>query len=361
MRIFYEWVMLIGAATFAIIGAAPNATLHAGELSADAPAATGAEDGGKYGLLPPLDQMTRPQQMCAKTVPLTAIDTDSGIEKLTGFPAGAGNAATHYILLEQFFKEDQLDPQKPLVLNTRGKGVQEIFKAVGIRDCRFTPEFYPALTAADTRQPDLIVYLAYTQALLTLAQEYRSKQDFNSADTVYRCGLIFGWHLTQAPESLLVATLGMRVKRLIIAEYARFLHGQMSPRAKDADEYKNKLEVAQGGFQRKLAYFLGNTLAFNSIYSAIRIATEDESPAWRREAILRLGVYRFGAPGSSGEILFTDPARQKDAEKALTFVAEKDGNQTNRELAVWVINKLTPESFMHLGQQKVGEKAGEGK
>lgn len=314
--------------------------------------AQGLADGNP--LLPPKEKMTRVQAMLADSVHLQKIDSDSGLEKITGLPTGPGNAAVHYAKLEQLFQEDR-ENEKSFKLKLRSKGIAEIFKAVMIRECRLSPEFYPALTSGEVKQPDMIIYLAYAQGLLDLAKELENKQDFRGAEMVYRSGLIFGWHLTQAPESLLVLSLGIRIKGMITREYAQFLQRQLSfQRHELAQAYFTNLQHAQTTLERKLRYFLGNTLVFNSLYSAIRIATEDQDPAWRREAIIRLGVYRHGAPGSDGKIIFTDPERQKHADAALTWIAERDPIPTNRELAVWVINKLTPEKFVHMMQIGAG-------
>ncbi|GHV23825.1 hypothetical protein AGMMS49959_18270 [Planctomycetales bacterium] len=320
-------------------------------------AAEAASDTARWGkneLLPPLKEMTMAQGILARSVPLGKIDTDTGIEKLTGLPAGAGNAADFYGKLEEYYAADRVAPDKPAV-KTDGAGVAAIFKAVAVRNCSLTPQYYPALTSAEIKQPDLVVFLAYARALIDRAKELEDRQNVKGADTVYRCALIFGWHLTQQPESLLVETLGLRIKALAANEYARFLQRQLDPREKFAREYFDLLMHAENLLERKLGYFLGNTLAFNSLYSAVRIATEDADPAWRREAILRLGVYRHGAPGSDGKIIFTDPAKQKDAEAALIYLGEKDPEATNRQLAVWVVNKLTPELFLHLTQQRVNQ------
>lgn len=309
-------------------------------------------------LLPPAEKMTKPQSTLARAVPLKKIDSDSGLEKLTGFPTGAGNAAQHYAKLEELFKTDRVD-EKSLALKPRASGISEIFKAVTLRECKFTPDFYPPLTAGTAKQPDVLVFLSYAQALLELAKELENKQDFKGAGLIYQSGLIFGWHLTQNPESLLVLMLGVRIKGMFAkryGEFARLQYGFDNPREKAASAYFTLLTHAQTMFERKLGYFLGNTLAFNSLYSVIRVATEDEDQAWRREAIVRLGVYRFGAPGSGGEIIYTDAERQKAAEQALAQIAEKDANATNRELAVWAINKLTPEIFMNLFRKQNSEK-----
>lgn len=317
-------------------------------LSADLLPAEEADALTANKFLPPKEKMSRVQLMLAKSVPLQKIDTDAGLDKITGLPTGAGNAAAHYAKLEQLFATDRENPQS-LRMKPRCQGVSEIFKAVMIRDCRLSPEFYPALTSGEVKQPDMLVFLAYAGALIDLAKELENKQDFKGAELVYRSGLIFGWHLTQHPESLLVFSIGIRIKGLVAKAYSQFLFRKTDlTRQKAVDAYYEMLGHAQSKLERKLSYFLGNTLAFNSLYSAIRIATEDQDVFWRREAVIRLGVYRHGAPGSSGEIIFTDPERQKSADAVLTHIAESDSDDACRELAAWVIKHLTPEKFAHL-------------
>lgn len=306
-------------------------------------AAAGAGD-----LLPPPESMNPTQRILSNSVPLDKIDTDSGIENLTGFPTGPGNAADHYARLEMLFNEDREAPDQ-FTIKKRSQGVNEILRAVNIKECRLSPDYYPVMTSGTVKQPDLIVFMAYTQALFSLAKELEEKGDYKNAGAVYRSALIFGWHLTQDPPSLLCQMLGVRIKYAAAEEYQRFLQRNLDmKRSELAANYAQFLVKAQELSARKLNYFLGNMLGFNSLYSSVRVATEDADPVWRQEAVLRLGVFRHGVPGSDGSIIATDPKLQETADKALVYLSSNGKPEYLRQLAAWSIQKLTPQSFLQI-------------
>lgn len=299
-------------------------------------------------LLPPEDKMNPPQRILAKSVPLTIIDTDKGLELLTSFPDKSGNAAEHYARLEMLFNEDRTAPDA-FSIKKRSKGVNEILRAVSIKECRLSPDFYPSMTEGTIKQPDIVVFLAYSQALFALAKELEEKGDFKGAGAVYRSALIYGWHFTQSPPSILVQMLGIRLKYIAAHEYANFLQRNLDIKRYDiAADYIKTLDKAQDLFGRKLNIFLGNMYGFTSLFCTIRVATEDEDLVWRQEAVMRLGVFRHGVPGNEGQIITTNPVAQEFAEKALVYVTENGKPDSLRKLAVWSIKQLTPESFIKL-------------
>lgn len=300
---------------------------------------------GAAELLPPPEKMTPTQRILFTSVPLEKIDTNSGLELLTGFPTAAGNAADHYARLEMLFNEDREAPDK-FSIKKRSKGLNEILRAVSIKECRLSPDYYPQMSQGTAKQPDIVVFMAYTQALFNLAKELEEKSDYKGAGAVYRSALIFGWHLTQNPPSLLCQILGTRIKYLAAEQYARFLQRNLDmKRSEAASNYAKNLLKAQEFTTRKLNYFLGNMFGFNCLYSAIRVATADSDPVWRQEAIMRLGVFRHGVPGSDGTIIANDPAQQAIADKALVSITSNASPEYLRQLAAWSIQKLTPESF----------------
>lgn len=294
--------------------------------------------------------MNRIQLILYKAAPLEYIDSNKGLEFLTGFPAGAGNAADEYATLEMLFEQDRVSKDS-YEIKKGSKGLNAILKAISKKDCSLSPQYYPAMSAGTVKQPDIVVYLAYSKAMLDLAKEYENKGDLKHADAIYRCALIFGWHLTQNPPSLLVQMLGVRIKAQATKSYAAFLQRKLDiRRSEKALEYMAHLSEVQKRMGRKSKYFLGNVSNFTSLYSSEKIAKEDEDPVWRQEAILRLGVLRHGVPGSDGTIIATDPKNQKVAEQALMWIGENAKSESERALALWSIKQLTPENFMKIGK-----------
>lgn len=321
------------------------ACLHAGEPGStpDANRVSGAQSNPPS---PPLDKdsFTTQQRILYDTVPLTPFDTTKGLEKLTGFPTGEGNAASHYAKLEALYLEDRL-PDSPEV-QPYGKGVREIIAAVRIRDCRLTPDYYPHFSKGTNKQPDIIVFTAYTRGLINLARQLEERGDTKGADAVYRTGLIFGWHLTQDPQNLVTLMIGVQTKMSVTHEYASFLQRNLDmERSIAANDYLAYLVRVRTAITRKVQLFLNETLQFSSLYSTIRMALEDEQTLWRQEAVLRLGVYRHGAPSLDQTKFETDEAHQRLAQDMLIYLAEHDPKPWIRSLARWSLDEITPENF----------------
>lgn len=290
------------------------------------------------------DDMTIQQRILYDTVPLTPIDTVKGLEKLTGFPTGEGNAAEHYAKLEALYLEDRLPDSTEV--QPYGKGVREIIAAVGKRHCRLTPDYYPHFSKGTNKQPDIIVFTAYAKALVNLARQLEERGDTKGADAVYRTGLIFGWHLTQDPQNLVTLMIGVQTKMTITHEYASFLQRNLEmERSIAANDYLAYLVRVRTAITRKVQLFLNETLQFSSLYSTIRMALEDEQTLWRQEAILRLGVYRHGAPSLDQTKLDLNEDKQRLAKEMLIYLAEHDPKPWIRSLARWSLDEVTPENF----------------
>ncbi len=297
-------------------------------------------------LTPPTTEMTTTQRFLFKSVPLEKIDTNNGLEKLTGFPTGSGNAADHYVRLESLFNEDRTAPDK-YTIKKRSKGVNEILRAVSIKECHLSPNYYPRMTTGQSKQPDVVVFMAYTQALFDLAKELEERSDYKGAGAVYRSALIFGWHLTQEPPSLLTYILGIRIKLMAAKEYSSFLQRKLDiNRSNLALDYAVFLEDALNKNMGKLNVYLGNMIGFNSLYSTIKIATEDPDFIWRQEAVMRLGIFRHGVPGSQGTIIATGKKEQQYASDTLLYIIKNTKYPTLKELAAWSVKQLTPDSFL---------------
>lgn len=312
------------------------------------PATLAAGEGESANPPPPpsfdRDTMTTQQRILFDTVPLTPIDTTRGLEKLTGFPTGEGNAAEHYAKLEALYLEDRLPDSADV--QPYGKGVREIIAAVTKRECRLTPDYYPHFSKGTNKQPDIIVFTAYTRALIELARQLEERGDTKGADAVYRTGLIFGWHLTQDPQNLVTLMIGVQAKMSVTHEYANFLQRNLDlTRSVAATDYLNHLVRVRTAISRKVQLFLNETLQFSSLHSTIRMALEDEQPLWRQEAVLRLGVYRHGAPSLDQEKLDNNEDHQRLAKDMLIYMAEHDPKPWIRSLARWTLDEVTPENF----------------
>ena len=302
-------------------------------------------------LYPPEEEMTQTQKILYKSAPLELIDTNSGIEKLTGFPTGAGNAAENYAKLEELFKEDRIDGQY-IELKKNPKGLNEIFKATSKKECKFSPKYYPFMNKGTVKQPDILVYLTYLNAIFDRAEELEGKGDIKGAEAVHRRAFIFGWHLTQEPPTIVTLLIGVAIKREAAEKYSAFLLRKMDMKRSDvAQAYQEYLEEVGFKYKRIQNVFLGAVTNFNSLFSTIKIATEAEDIVWRQQAILILGLYRHGIVNSYGEIIEREPKMQKYAENALAYIIENGKTKSERELAAWVVKKLTPEVFIEINSK----------
>ena len=302
-------------------------------------------------LYPPEKDMSKPQRALFRSAPIKKFDSNKGLEKLTGLPTGAGNAAENYAKLEKLFAQDQIE-QGVYKVKKRSKGINEILKAVSKKKCQFAPKYYPYMNKGTVQQPDILIFLTYLNGLLNLAEELEDKGDLKGADAVYRSALIFGWHLTQQPPTLITERLGVTIKRIAAEQYSGFLLRKMDMKKSDqALAYKEYLSEINIIFNRTLNYYLGAVINFNSLFSTIKIATQAEEITWRQQAILILGLYRYGIVNIDGEIIDKDPKMQKYAEDALTSITENGKTQSEKQLAAWVTQKLTPEIFIEINSK----------
>ena len=313
-------------------------------------------------LYPPEEEMTMAQKILFRSVPLKTIDTNKGLNRLTGFPTGTGNAAENYAQLESLFKTDRVEG-KYIQLKKNPKGLKEIFLATTKKECKLAPKYFPYMNTGTVKQPDIITFLTYLNAMFDLADELEGKGDIKGAEAIHRRAFIYGWHLTQEPPTVVSLLLGVAIKREAAEKYSAFLFRKMDMKRSDlAREYKEYLEEVGFKFNRIQNFYLGSVINFNSIFSTIKIATEAEDIVWRQQAILILGLYRHGVVNHDGVIIARDPKMQKYAENALTYIVENGKTKGERELAAWVIKKLTPDIFvkinskMELSPYDIGEK-----
>lgn len=299
-------------------------------------------------LYPPEDEMTQAQKILYRSAPLKSIDTNKGLSKITGFPRGSGNAAENYAKLMTLFKTDKKSGDY-IELKRNAQGLKEIFKATSKKECKLAPKFFPYMNKGTVKQPDIVIFLTYLNSMLDLAEELEGKGDIKGAEAIHQRALIYGWHLTQEPTTIVSLLLGVAIKREAADKYSQFLFRKMDMKGSDqVREYKEYLEEVGFRYNRIRNYFLGSVTNFNSIFSTIKIATESEDRVWRQQAILILGLYRHGIVNRDGVILARDPKMQKYAENALTYIIENGKTQGEKELAAWVIKKLTPKVFIKI-------------
>ncbi len=300
-------------------------------------------------LYPPEEEMSQAQKILFKSAPLQVIDTNKGLDTIISFPNGAGNAAENYSKLNELFKEDRL-PGPYIDIKTNNQGVKEIFKATTKKECDLAP-YFPFMDKATVRQPDIIVFLTYLNSMFDIADALEGRGDIKGAEAIHQRAFIYGWQLTQEPTTIVSLMLGVAIKREAAEQYSSFLFRKMDMKGSDqAREYKEYLEEVGFRFNRIQNFFLGSVTNFNSLFSSIKIATESESIVWRQQAILILGLYRFGVVNGDGEIIATDEKMQKYAENALVYIAENGKTKTERELAAWTTQKLTPELFVKINK-----------
>jgi len=278
---------------------------------------------------------------------LSVWDSDSGLEGLFEEPTEDGNAAAHFRKLEDLYAKERNSDRGRMTVPPSASGVDELLAAARLKECRLAPDFYPWLDEGTNRQPNLVVYFAYLQALLTRADEHWRDGDNPAAEEAYRAGLACGRHLATDSPTLIVYTIGLRYKIRAAREYSRFLRRELrSEEAARAEAYAERMDGIYNLISRKSQTILGEFERFASLPAMAVVACEDSQPFWRAEAVMRLGVFRHGAPERGSEdILFRDPAMERLAEEALSRVAREDDEPWLRRLAAWTIANITPEWF----------------
>ncbi|MDR0362516.1 MAG: hypothetical protein LBJ46_07540 [Planctomycetota bacterium] len=255
-------------------------------------------------------------------------------------PTGPGNAAAHFRRLENLyaFEKDLL---------ARGEevsGVNELLAAARCRECRLVPDFYPPFDNAGARTPDFVVLRTYLGALLLRAGELEKAGEREAARTAYEAAVTCGVHLARDGSNTVVAMTGIIFQLRAVREYGQFLdRAGMHEAAGRARRIGESLTELLRLFYWKANHALGMLEGFDSLPAAVEIALMDKDPAWRAQAVLRLGVFRHGAPDGAGGIV-VDPEWRRTAEKALEQAAAEDPDQSIRKLATWSVLHVRPES-----------------
>lgn len=264
-----------------------------------------------------------------------------------------GNAAVHFHRLAALYPEER-DPGKRITVPPASQGVQELLAAARKSECRFGPGDYPPPESGDALQPDYVVLLSYARALLRQAGRLADAGRFADAEAAFRAGLLCGRHLTNAADTLLVYMAGLSIKRRSALAYAGFLRERM--RVEEAlrlEELARFFQIINKRVEYKSQTILGDMPKFNCLPAMVKIAREDRRGCWRREAVMRLGVFRWGAPAGQvdeegKQVMDHDAGWQRLAASTLAWVENNDPEPSIRQLAVWSVQQLTPEKFVDM-------------
>ena len=329
------------------------AGIHAREAPAPAPASAAPAD---LPVIPGAKPPTPRQQTLLDMVTpefLAAWDVDDGLERLIPLPTDPGNAADFLKNLEARYAADKRPNQ--VTVPADAAGVEDFLKAGRTAECRLVPDVYPAVVAGDVAQPDYVVIVVYARAALDLAERLTRDGRSAEAEAVFHATLNVGRHLTIRSPSLIVYMAGLSCKDRAAGRYARFLRDhRRHDESRAMEEYVRVLRERRLLLSAKAQVCLGEFQGFNCLHATARIALFDKSLFWRQEAVIRLGVLRWGAPnafrtdGDDKPYLEHDQPLQALAQETLRLVSENDSEPSLRQLAVWSYQHLTPERFVEL-------------
>ncbi len=277
---------------------------------------------------------------------LEAWDSDAGLERFVSPATGGGNAASVFVRLEELFPSER----KTLEADGAGtRGVQALLEAAEMRECRLAPDYYPEFDRITARQPDFVVLRTYLKALQDRAARSERAGDLRDAERCHRAAILCGRHLTEDRSSVVIYLTGLIFKLRGAQEYEKFL--RRAGRAAEADaarDYILRIGVLMRAFNWKANEALNQMEGFVSLPVAVRVATGDKEPCWRKEALFRLGILRFGVVGKDPPVVRRDMAFEAAAERVLGQAAARDPDPSVRRFAVWVVQNVKPESYAEL-------------
>lgn len=269
-------------------------------------------------------------------------------------PTGSGNAADHFAKLDGLYGKERQHPGATVDVNS--KGVEELLLAAQMPVCRMTPDAYPPFLEGTVRQPDFLAYRAYQQALLARAESQWLEGNNGEAEKFYQAALICGMHLANDRSTLVVYLTGLIFKLRAAQGYARFLSGcQRFDEARRMELLVEETMQFMRAFYWKSSTALGEFLNFASLPALIEVALRDEDVCWRQEAVIRLGVFRHGAPNWVKNAMDHDRGWEKLSEETLTHVASSDPSPSLRKLTLWTIRTVTPELYKTMEHRFPGE------
>lgn len=274
---------------------------------------------------------------------LSRWDTDAGLARIVALPSGAGNAAAYFRLLEEYY------PAEPVTMDEGGedsRGVEALLGAAEVRECRFSPEYYPEVTGADVKQPDFQVMRVYLQALLRRGERAASRGDGREAERCFRAALVCGMHLTTDKSSSVVFVTGLIFKVRGAQAFANYLvRAGDGARVALVKEYSETLAMLMRAFIWKANVALSEFAEFACLPASVMVAKEDGEAFWRKEAVIRLATLRYGIPDEKGELVRRNPEFERIADDALSWVAANDPDPTVRRMAIWGALNVTPQNY----------------
>ena len=273
-------------------------------------------------------------------------DSDAGLERLVEYPVKSGNAAAHFKRVDELYRANLGRPD-PAAKET---GIGELLQASELAECRFSPDFYPEFDRSDSPQPDFVALRSCLQSLLASADsQERRLANPREAERRYRAALLCGRHLTRDRSSLVVYMTGVIFKLRAAQAYEAFLRRQGRMDDTDAAKaYAERIAELLRLFYWKANRALGTLEDFTSLPVALEVALLDYEPCWRAEAVIRLGIFRHGAPNQTLQEIRRDPLWEKEAEQGLIEAAAGDPAPALRRLAAWTVVNVTPEMFSNM-------------
>ncbi len=276
-------------------------------------------------------------------------DTDAGLEKVVVFPTRPGNAAQHFRRLEELYAQEKDETN----FVGDSSGVLELLRAAEVAECRLSPDYYPLYETADSPQPEFMVLRSYLQDLLdSAAKQEEEYGNIGEADRRYQAALLCGRHLTSDKSTTIVYMTGLLFKLRGAQAYELFLRRQSrSADAKLLREYISRTGELIRLFHWKANSALGATNNFASLPVSVDIALRDKERCWRADAVVKLAIFRHGAPDTELKELQRNTEWENLAEKTLEQVVSNDPDPSIRKLAAWAIVNITPEYFSTMQHQ----------
>lgn len=275
-------------------------------------------------------------------------DSDSGFEQLVSLPAAPGNAAERFRLLEDLF------PSEKELLEAGGeqtRGVDALIEAAGMAECRFIPDYYPPYESTEARQPEFVVIRMYFQALLQRADAAARAGNTEEADRCYQAALACGRHLTNDKSSSLIYVTGLIFKQQAAQAYVRYLQNVGNPaKSALASTYLRRIVEVMRAWTWKMNTALGEMDGFACLPAVLLVATEDQEVFWRKAAVEKLGMLRYGIPDFATNSVKRDPYYEAMADNALRDVARNDPDASVRKLAIWVAMNLNLSGYKEMRQ-----------
>lgn len=274
---------------------------------------------------------------------LESWDSNVGLDTMLGLPRKPGNAAEQYRLLEEYF------PAEESLLREGGeqtRGVEALLVAAEMSECRFSPEYYPSYETSESRQPEFVVIRMYFEALLRRAEQAARAGDAREAERCYQTALACGRHFTDDKSSGLIYVTGLIFKQKGAQAYARFLRDSGNVAKTEAvTAFLRRTVELMRAWTWKMNTALGEMADFACLPAVIKIAMEDKEVFWRKAAVEKLGMLRYGILDLAENAVQRDPAWEEKADEALRAVARDDPEPSVRKLAIWVAMNLNPGNY----------------